>query len=85
MCDFSGIPVLMINPQLINMDQGYGVRKKLLFGLFFYLNSDLFSPNCRSEKYSKKFDRYFYNGLQIEDAEDRCCCERVSLSVFCVE
>ena len=30
MCDFSGVPVVMVNPQLINMDQGYGVRKAIL-------------------------------------------------------
>eukprot|EP01036_Dinobryon_divergens_P028774 gene28774-37775_t len=28
MCDFSGVPVVMVNPQLINMDQGYGVRAR---------------------------------------------------------
>ena len=54
MCDFSGIPVLMINPQLINMDQGYGVRKKLLFGLFFYLNSDFFSFQLQEREIFEK-------------------------------
>eukprot|EP00597_Dinobryon_sp_UTEXLB2267_P017118 CAMPEP_0201107014 /NCGR_PEP_ID=MMETSP0812-20130820/54500_1 /ASSEMBLY_ACC=CAM_ASM_000668 /TAXON_ID=98059 /ORGANISM="Dinobryon sp., Strain UTEXLB2267" /LENGTH=359 /DNA_ID=CAMNT_0047367657 /DNA_START=101 /DNA_END=1180 /DNA_ORIENTATION=+ len=28
MCDFSGVPVIIINPQLINMDQGFGVRAR---------------------------------------------------------
>ena len=27
MCDVNNVPIVMINPDLINMDQGYGVRK----------------------------------------------------------
>jgi hypothetical protein len=30
LCDDAGIPVVMINPQLVNMDQGYGVRARKL-------------------------------------------------------
>jgi hypothetical protein len=27
MCEAASVPIIMINPNLVNMDQGYGVRK----------------------------------------------------------
>jgi len=78
LCDEKGIPCLLINPSLINMDQGYGVRKftHQVYMLCHTHGALCFCPHkhrvmqhlmmiclIRRSKYSQSYFGHFYDGL----------------------
>ena len=58
LCSVYDVPCVIINPSLINMDQGYGVRKFQLSNTTFY-NLIFNNTMNRCEKYSKNNFKYF--------------------------